>query len=113
MKRIYGSDHTQLTLTGKALEAYNNIGDIKIVEYTDRAYKIKPEFIHLWGEGVNADTIIWDCDLGYYASEWETTESDLLDQLEEFPMYGVFGQIETYNMMTADQLIKWLEDGML
>ena len=113
MKRVYGSDYTNLHLTGKALEAYNNIMDITIYEYTDKAYKIKPEYQHLWGSEANDNTIIWDFDLGYYADQWETSESDLLDQLEEFPVYDVKGQIETDHLMTADELKTWLADGVL
>ena len=110
MKRYYGSSNTKLYLTGKAREAYNNM-DISIVEYTDRAYKIRPEYQHLWGEDANDDTVIWDCDLGYFASEWNTSESELLDQLEEFPVYDIPGYVD--HLMTEQELVSWLEDGML
>ena len=112
MERIYGSDYTTLHLTGKALEAYNAMGDITIVEHIGKAYTIKPEFIHLWGDEANADTVIWDDELESYASEWETTESDLLDQLDNFPVYSVKGQAESSHLMTADELVNWLECGM-
>lgn len=111
MKRIYGNTYTKLNLSGKALEAYNNMMNITIIEYTDKAYKVLPEYQHLWGNNCDNDTIIWDCDLGWFASEWDTTESDLLDQLEEFMVYDIPGYVD--HLMTEEELIKWLEDGML
>ena len=110
MKRIYGNEYTQLRLTGKALEAYDNIMDITIIEYLDKAYHIKPEYFSLWGEDADENTIIWDDSLRYYADEWETTETDLLEQLEPFPVYGVKGQVESNYVMTEDELIKFLTD---
>ena len=117
MKRIYGSNPTILKLTGKALKAYNNLSHLTITEYTDRAYKILPEYYDFWCQGLSTDeiesSIIWDTDLEYYADSWETTVSDLLDQLEPVPMYGVTGCIEFHDLVTAEYLVNWLEDGML
>jgi len=107
MKRIYGCDKTQLKLTGKALEAYNNLSPITITEYTDRCYKVKPEYENLWD--IPGDGLIWDPNIQYLAQSWEKDESELWEQLEEVPVYGVTGAIETYKLMTADELIRWLE----
>ena len=107
MKRIYGCEKTQLKLTGKALEAYNNLSPITITEYMDRCYRAKPEYEDRWDSG--ADGLIWDPNIQYLAQSWGKDESEVWDQLEEVPVYGVTGAIETYNLMTADELIKWLE----
>ena len=109
MKRKYGSEYTKLHLTGKALEAYNTL-DGTIIEYTDFAYHVLPEYQHLWGEETTDDTIIFACEVARYAHDWDTTETDLLDQLEPVMMYEIPGRCD--HIMTKDQLIKWLEDAI-
>ena len=109
-KRHYGSEYTKLHLTGKALEAYNNM-DIDIYEIMDRAYTVKPEYQHLWGDDVTDDTIIWDPEIEYLAQEWEKDETELWEQLDDLPVYHVPGYFE--NLKTEAELIRWLEDGLL
>ena len=108
MKRIYGSEPTKLVLTKEARKTYNSLSPITITEYLDRCYRAKPEFEDRWDSG--ADGLIWDPDFSYLAQAWEMEESELRDQLDEVPIYGVAGAIETDKLMTADELNKWLED---
>lgn len=44
-------------------------------------YKIKPEFLPLWGSDATADTIINDDDLEMIARGWEKDPEQLKDQL--------------------------------
>ena len=44
-------------------------------------YKIKPEYLDLWGEDATEETIITDEDLEMIARGWEKTPDELMDQL--------------------------------
>lgn len=44
-------------------------------------YKIKPEFLDLWGEDATEDTVITESDLEMIARGWEKTPEELLEQL--------------------------------
>lgn len=44
-------------------------------------YKIKPEYLDLWGEDAAEDTIITEEELEMIARGWEKNPSDLLEQL--------------------------------
>ena len=44
-------------------------------------YKIKNEYLSLWGDDATEDTVITDEDLKMIASGWEKTPEDLMDQL--------------------------------
>lgn len=44
-------------------------------------YKIKPEFLELWGEDATEDTVITENDLEMIARGWEKAPEELLDQL--------------------------------
>ena len=44
-------------------------------------YKIKPEFIDLWGEDASEETVISENELEAFAREWEMPKSELLPQL--------------------------------
>lgn len=44
-------------------------------------YKIKPEFVNLWGEDATEDTILTEADLEMIARGWEKPVEELLDQL--------------------------------
>ena len=51
-------------------------------EHTMKEYKIKPEFYDLWGAYEGNDTVTAE-QITDLAREWETTVSDLMDQVEE------------------------------
>ncbi len=44
-------------------------------------YKIKPEYLDLWGEDATEDMVITESDLEMIARGWEKNPEDLLDQL--------------------------------
>ncbi len=44
-------------------------------------YRIKPEFIDLWGDDANEETTVTGSELETFSSEWEMSKSDLLEQL--------------------------------
>lgn len=44
-------------------------------------YKIKPEFLDLWGEDATEDTVITESDLEMIARGWEKSPEELLEQL--------------------------------
>lgn len=48
-------------------------------------YKIKPEFVHLWGEDATENTIITETDLEIIASGWDKRPEDIIDQLIPLP----------------------------
>lgn len=44
-------------------------------------YKIKPEFLDLWGEDATEDTILTEQDVEDIARGWDKTPADVMDQL--------------------------------
>ena len=44
-------------------------------------YKIKPEFLDLWGSDATEDTIITEDDLEMITRGWDKTPADVMDQL--------------------------------
>lgn len=46
-------------------------------------YKIKPEFIELWGNNASEDHIVTENEVEWLASEWGNTVENLFKQLEE------------------------------
>ena len=44
-------------------------------------YKIKPEYLDLWGSDATEDTIITEDDLEMITRGWEKTPADVMDQL--------------------------------
>lgn len=49
---------------------------------TEAQYKIREEFIDLWGSEADGDTVIEGKDLAGFAEDWEKTVEELLEQLE-------------------------------
>lgn len=47
------------------------------------AYHVKPEFFSMWGEDVDENSVITLDEVKRLADEWNTSTSDLLDQLIE------------------------------
>ena len=45
-------------------------------------YHIKPEYIDLWGDEANGDTVIRGTELKGYADGWEKTVPELIEQLD-------------------------------
>lgn len=48
-----------------------------------KMYTIKPEYLPLWGEDADENTIITQDDVERLAADWETSVEELLEQLEE------------------------------
>ena len=48
-----------------------------------KKYTIKPEYLPLWGEDADENTIITQDDIERFAADWEKPVEELLDQLEE------------------------------
>ena len=46
-------------------------------------YKIKPEYMDVWGEDANEDTVLTDEDLEMITRGWGMTPDDVMDQLIE------------------------------
>lgn len=44
-------------------------------------YRVKPEYINLWGEDCTEETVISSADLDMVARGWNTTPAALIDQL--------------------------------
>lgn len=44
-------------------------------------YHIKPEYIDLWGSDATDETIIDDADVNRFASDWDKTREEILEQL--------------------------------
>ena len=70
-------------------------------------YKIKPEFLPLWGSDATEETIITDDDLEMIARGWEKDPEQLKDQL--IPVDVVFEGYDPENR----QCVVYLEDGHL
>lgn len=67
----------------RKLEGVENMqGYIKSLIRADEQYRIKPEYIDLWGDEANADTIISGADLEMIARGWDKTIDEIIDQLE-------------------------------
>ena len=67
----------------RKLDGVENMqGYIKSLIRKDEQYRIKPEYIDLWGDEANADTIISGEDLEMIARGWEKTIEEIIDQLE-------------------------------
>ena len=45
------------------------------------SYKIKPEYLNLWGEDATEETIITDDELEMIARGWDKTPAELMEQL--------------------------------
>ena len=50
---------------------------------TMKQYTIKPEYMPLWGEDADENTIITQDDVERFAADWEISVENLLKQLEE------------------------------
>ena len=48
-----------------------------------KMYTIKPEYLPLWGEDADENTIITQDDVERFAADWEKPVEELLEQLEE------------------------------
>lgn len=48
-----------------------------------KTYKIKPEFLDLWGEDATAETILTEKDVEDITRGWDKTPADVMDQLIE------------------------------
>lgn len=46
-------------------------------------YRVKPEFIYLWGADVEFDTEFSLKDIEWLAEEWEMTVDELMEQVYE------------------------------
>jgi len=44
-------------------------------------YKIKPEYLPLWGEDATEDTVLTEADLEMITRGWDKTPADVMDQL--------------------------------
>lgn len=51
---------------------------------TMKQYTIKPEYLPLWGEDADENTIITQDDIERFAADWEKPVEELLEQLEEY-----------------------------
>ena len=48
-----------------------------------KTYRIKPEFLHLWGSETTTETVVTESDVERFASEWDVDLEDLRDELIE------------------------------
>lgn len=48
-----------------------------------KTYKIKPEYLHLWGPDASEETTVSESEVSRLASEWGMEVSALLQQLDE------------------------------
>ena len=46
-----------------------------------KTYRIRPEFLDLWGSDATEDTVLTDDDLEMITRGWEKTPADVMDQL--------------------------------
>lgn len=49
----------------------------------EKRYHIRPEYLPLWGEYTPEDYVVTESELRDQAREWEMSEEELLEQLEE------------------------------
>ena len=49
-----------------------------------KKYTIKPEYIYLYGEGADADTVITEDEVVILSSEWDMPVDEILEQLTEY-----------------------------
>ena len=68
-------------LDGELLTIYAPGDIVEDVTLEDPKYKIKPEFLHLWGEDATEDTVITGDDVESIARGWDKTVADVIDQL--------------------------------
>ena len=45
-------------------------------------YRIKPEYIALWGDEANDETVLTEDDIEMIAHGWETPVDEIIDQLD-------------------------------
>ena len=48
-----------------------------------KRYKIKPEYLDLWGSEANEDSVVTESDIERLAVDWDMTPEQIREQLEE------------------------------
>ena len=49
----------------------------------NKRYRIKPEFIDLWGSDANEESVVTESDIERLAVDWDMTPEQIREQLEE------------------------------
>ena len=49
----------------------------------EKRYHIRPEYLSMWGDYTPEDYVVTESELRDLAREWEKSEDELLEQLEE------------------------------
>lgn len=67
-------------------------------------FRIRPEFLTLWGEETTADTVVTLCDIMELAEDWEKPIEDLMQQVEEVNLLVTGGRYERQNIVINGKL---------
>lgn len=68
-------------LSGELHLIYADEDIVEDVTLDGPKYKIKPEFLHLWGEDATEDTVLTCDEIESITRGWDKTVSDVIDQL--------------------------------
>lgn len=67
-------------------------------------FRIRPEFLTLWGEETTADTVVTMNDIEELAADWEKPVEDLMQQVEEVCLLVNGGRYERQNVVINSKL---------
>ena len=113
MKEV-GNEWTHLNdfLSARAREVLESgqIDPLDIYEQEETLYRVKDEFWEKWGSEYDGE-LLPEAEIDRLADEWGKSFSDLLEELEEVPVYTYFVRgIMDRDNMTGQDVSDFLEE---